>query len=180
MCYGFGSQFDTRCSLIIIIVKSRDNFLNINWINSCVVSSSLKTKKFWKLFYFYYMEDDIFNTTLRDTLSNSPFGVDNEPTEVNQGSGGTVDHDVHIWVRQRGRKHITTISSLTDEKVGSGGLEGLTKNLKKKFACIGTVKKDEKTGQRIIEFSGDQRENVRKYLLENKIVDPKNLNIHGF
>jgi len=126
--------------------------------------------------------DDEFNVNLRDNLNTNedPFGNGN-PDQLGQvpKNQQIADPNVHIWIRQRGRKHVTTLSNLSEERVPPG-LEEMCKTLKKKFACIGKVKPDKESGGKIVEFSGDQRENIRKFLVEKKIVELKDLNIHGF
>ena len=76
-----------------------------------------------------------------------------------------------------GRKSITTISGLEQDL----DFVKLLKAFKKSFQCIGSL--DVKTGTDIvlaIKLSGDQRENVKKFLLSEEIIpDEKNIVLHG-
>ncbi len=51
---------------------------------------------------------------------------------------------------------------------------------KRKFCCIGTVKKDSKTNETLLQFSGDQRKNIKDFLVSLKIVDDDKITIHGY
>lgn len=119
-------------------------------------------------------QDDVFNQVLRDDLKSDVFGQNTSAAKPE-----VVDLTVHIWIKQRGRKYITTITNLPSERV-EGGLDVWTKALKKKMACNGCVKTDDESKEKIVEFSGDQRDNVRKELIEKNIIEAKDINVHGF
>uniref|UniRef100_A0A7S1TLC9 SUI1 domain-containing protein n=1 Tax=Erythrolobus australicus TaxID=1077150 RepID=A0A7S1TLC9_9RHOD len=82
---------------------------------------------------------------------------------------------VHLRIQQRnGRKSLTTIQGL-DAKLD---LEKLTKAFKKEFCCNGNVVNDKELG-RVIQLQGDQRENVRKFLIAEEIASKTKIKVHG-
>lgn len=89
----------------------------------------------------------------------------------------TVSEKVHIRIRQRnGRKRITIIQNLSDDL--SISLKDILKDLKKSLCCNGCIDENEKYGT-YIKISGDQREEVKKYLVEKNLVDAEKIKIHG-
>lgn len=83
---------------------------------------------------------------------------------------------VHIWLRQRGgRKCITEINGLASDL-----------NLKKIIKCwklefhVAVTKIVNDKGENFIRLQGDQRENLYKFLIEEKIIGKENIKIHGF
>lgn len=85
------------------------------------------------------------------------------------------DPDIHIYIKQRGRKHITYVTNIPQ----AIDLISICKEMKKKFSCGGTTKKNEEFGL-FIELSGDQRDSIKEYLVTHKLVEEKNIVIHGF
>ncbi len=85
------------------------------------------------------------------------------------------DSKVHLRVQQRnGRKCITTIQGLADDL----DIKKIARALKKTFHCDGTVNVDEEHGE-IVQLSGDQRTNVREFLLDQQICHADQIVIHG-
>ena len=85
---------------------------------------------------------------------------------------------VHIRLQKRnGRKSITTIAGLEQDL----DFRRLLKALKKNFKCIGSLDIVEGTEKVLaIRLSGDQRENIKNFLLQEKIIlDENNIIIHG-
>ena len=90
---------------------------------------------------------------------------------------------VHIRVFQRSaRKRITTIEDLDRDL----NLKKIVKAMRHEFCCTGNSEKKEKvlpTGetkiQKIIKLSGDQRDNVVKFLTDYSIVEKERIQIHG-
>lgn len=83
---------------------------------------------------------------------------------------------VHIRIQKRsGRKHITTITGLKQDL----DFPRLLKAFKKSFKCIGAL--DVQNDIVIaITLSGDQRDNVKNFLLKEEIIlDEKCIIIHG-
>lgn len=82
---------------------------------------------------------------------------------------------VNIRIQQRTtRKRITTVQGLDQEL----DLKRILKTLKKTHNCNGTVIKSQEYGD-VLKMSGDQRQNVRRFLIENEIVSKDNIIIHG-
>lgn len=91
--------------------------------------------------------------------------------------GGVAAGDkVHVRVQQRnGRKCITTIEGLADDL----DVKRICKAFKKNFSCNGAVQKDEEAGE-VIQLSGDQRTNVKSFLVDQEICSAADIVLHGF
>mmetsp|Transcript_8955 Transcript_8955/g.26895 ORF Transcript_8955/g.26895 Transcript_8955/m.26895 type:complete len:113 (-) Transcript_8955:252-590(-) len=101
--------------------------------------------------------------------ANDPFA------EAESGDNVLTKGFVHIRLQQRnGRKSLTTVQGL-DEKIN---LQRLTKEFKKGFNCNGCVVDDKELG-RVIQLQGDQRENVKKFIVDEKLASKKNIKVHG-
>ncbi|KAL7579577.1 hypothetical protein ACA910_007945 [Epithemia clementina (nom. ined.)] len=91
------------------------------------------------------------------------------------GAGGS-EEKVHVRVQQRnGRKCITTVAGLADDL----DIKRICKAFKKNFSCNGAVQKDEEVGE-VIQLSGDQRTNVKDFLVDQEICHSENVVLHGF
>ncbi|PVU88471.1 hypothetical protein BB561_005834 [Smittium simulii] len=83
---------------------------------------------------------------------------------------------IHIRIQQRnGRKTITSLQGLPEEL----DQKRLLKAFKKVFACNGTIVEDDELGE-VIQLQGDQRTNVRDFLIDEKISKKDMIKIHGF
>ncbi len=81
---------------------------------------------------------------------------------------------IHIRKTQRnGRKCITTVEGLADEL----DIKKITKALKKVFKCNGAIVKDENELE-IIQLSGDQRNNVKDFLITEEIEKEETIIVH--
>lgn len=84
---------------------------------------------------------------------------------------------VHVRVQQRnGRKCITTVAGLADDL----DIKRICKAFKKNFSCNGAVQNDEETGGEVIQLSGDQRTNVKEFLVDQEICHNDEIVLHGF
>ena len=88
---------------------------------------------------------------------------------------------VHIRVQQRnGRKSITTLQGLKLEcEKLEKKLKSVLKVMKKEFCCNGHLVEDEEMGF-VLQFQGDQRENIAGFLIKNELVLKENIKLHGF
>lgn len=93
------------------------------------------------------------------------------------GDGAQQSADkVHVRVQQRsGRKCITTVAGLADDL----DIKRICKAFKKNFSCNGAVQKDEESGE-VIQLSGDQRTNVKSFLVDQEICHADTIVLHGF
>ena len=83
---------------------------------------------------------------------------------------------VNIRKNQRNRrKCVTTIEGLADDL----DLKKICKFFKKNFNCNGSIVKDEEYGN-IIQLQGDQRENVKNFLIYANIATDEIIKVHGF
>ena len=76
--------------------------------------------------------------------------------------------------QRNGRKCITTIQGLADDL----DIKKITRAIKKTYQCNGSVNIDEDHGE-IAQFSGDQRSNCSKFLVEQEICHLDQIVIHG-
>ena len=96
--------------------------------------------------------------------------------DAGDNAGGTAEEKVHVRVQQRnGRKCITTIAGLAEDL----DIKRICKAFKKNFSCNGAVQKDEDAGE-VIQLSGDQRTNVKAFLVDQEICHGENIVLHGF
>ncbi|KAL7471289.1 hypothetical protein ACHAXS_011587 [Conticribra weissflogii] len=90
--------------------------------------------------------------------------------------GASQGEKVHVRVQQRnGRKCITTVAGLADDL----DIKRICKAFKKNFSCNGAVQKDEESGE-VIQLSGDQRTNVKEFLVDQEICHSDAIVLHGF
>ena len=81
------------------------------------------------------------------------------------------DSMVHIQIQQRnGRKTLTTIQHNPKK---------IVKDLKKEFACNGTVVEHPEYGE-VLQLQGDQRHNICGFLTKTKLAKADQLKVHGF
>jgi translation initiation factor 1 len=89
---------------------------------------------------------------------------------------GIAGGKVHVRVQQRnGRKSLTTVQGLADDL----DIKRILKAFKKNFSCNGALVKDDELGE-IIQLSGDQRTNVREFLVDQEICTEGQIVLHGF
>ena len=82
----------------------------------------------------------------------------------------------HIRIQQRnGRKSITTVQGLATDL----NLKLILKTWKRSFTCNGAIVEDEEVGK-IIQLQGDQRTNVRDFLVNEQINRKEDIVVHGF
>lgn len=107
-------------------------------------------------------DNNKINEEIKDDLD--PFGTD-----------GIETTKVHIRIQQRnGMKSITTIQGLLDVN-----FKDELKKMKKKFCCNGKISDDEEYGT-VIQLQGDQRRDIRDYLMNKHNYKADNIVIHGF
>jgi len=85
---------------------------------------------------------------------------------------------IHLRIQQQGSRYITIIQDLDEDL----DFKRICKDMRKKFNCNGSVTNDPKIGE-VIQLQGDQRDNVKEWLLANEILttnDIDRLIIHGF
>lgn len=105
---------------------------------------------------------------------------DNEPLFEDEGlDNGLNESIVHIRILQRkSRKYITTVQGLKTDL----SLTKIAKYMRKTFHCQADVFDVEENGvkEKIIKLQGDQRDNIKKFFIEEKIVPEKLIKVHGF
>jgi translation initiation factor 1 len=88
---------------------------------------------------------------------------------------GIYSKPVHIRKTQRNaRKCFTIIEGLADDL----DLKKISKYLAKKNQCSSTILDDEKFGQ-VIKLTGDKRDDVKKFLIDEQICNEEQIHTHG-
>lgn len=83
---------------------------------------------------------------------------------------------VHITIQQRStKKYITNVSGIPEKY----DLPKILKYIKKFYTCGGSIVQD-KEGNSVIQVTGDQRDNIRKFFLECDVMDEQHIIMHGF
>jgi translation initiation factor 1 len=86
---------------------------------------------------------------------------------------------LHIRIQKRnGKKCITTVAGFEEDL----DVKRICKYMRKHFSCNGNVTNDKEEGD-VIQLQGDQRDNVKQWLLENEIIDKKEADrivVHGY
>lgn len=93
--------------------------------------------------------------------------------------GASQADKVHVRVQQRnGRKCITTVAGLADDL----DIKRICKAFKKNFSCNGAVQKDgtDEEEKEVVQLSGDQRTNVKEFLVDQEICHSETVVLHGF
>lgn len=92
---------------------------------------------------------------------------------------GVSQTKIHIRIQQRnGKKCVTTIEGFAEDL----DLKRICKNMRQKFNCNGNIIEDEDRGE-VIQLQGDQRENVKNWILTEQIVTKAEQDlivVHGF
>jgi translation initiation factor SUI1 len=87
---------------------------------------------------------------------------------------------IHIRFQMNGPRSITLIEGLESDL----DLKRIAKAMKKGFSCASSVHVDEKTQQSYIKLQGDHRDNIRGWLLQEKIVEAseakERIIVHGY
>lgn len=82
---------------------------------------------------------------------------------------------VHLRVMQRNaRQRITTMSGLPEEF----DLKKINKSLKQSLCCSGSIQEND--DGKYLKFSGDQRDAIAKFLVEQEIAEKDQIVIHGY
>jgi len=101
-----------------------------------------------------------------------PFAITLDPFQ----KGTTESEPVHIRVQQRnGRKCITHVQGLAQDT--ELDLKKILRTFKKTFNCNGSIQENEEYGK-VLQMSGDQRDGVRDYLVEKKILNSNQIIKH--
>ncbi len=83
--------------------------------------------------------------------------------------------NIHIHIQTQGKRHLTLIEGLDSDL----DLKRICKSMRKLFSCNG--KADEEN--HMIQLQGDQRQNVKEWLVQNEIVSKGELDriiLHGY
>ncbi|KAI3959992.1 hypothetical protein MKW92_001155 [Papaver armeniacum] len=84
---------------------------------------------------------------------------------------------VHIRVQKRnGDKCLTTVEGLKKEL----NYENTKLQFKKEFGCNGNIVTQDKELSRVIQLQGDQRKNIRYFIVKAGVADRDYIKLHGF
>jgi translation initiation factor 1 len=102
-------------------------------------------------------------------------------TLLNDFVGNGLDKPkLHVRIQKRnGKKCITTIQGFEEDL----DVKRICKAMRKQFSCNGNVAKGKEEEDEIIQLQGDQRENVRDWMLVNEVIaknEADRIVLHGF
>ncbi len=87
----------------------------------------------------------------------------------------SMENLVHIRIQQRnGRTTLTTIQGIPAKY----DLKKINRHVKREFSCNGTVKEHPEFGE-VLQLQGDQCENICQWLTRKRLVESKQLRVHG-
>ena len=111
------------------------------------------------------------NNIITNIFNNDPFS-EQKNDELNM----IQNNFIHVRLQQRnGKKTLTTIQGLCEDY----DLKKITKSFKKVFACNGCVINHPEFGE-VVQLQGDQRENVKKFLISTEMSTEDSIKVHGF
>jgi len=85
--------------------------------------------------------------------------------------------DIHIRIQQRnGRKCISIVEGLNDLNLDDKHIQKLAKTFRKTFNCSAIVK----DSGNVIQLQGDRRNDIKNFLIDNKLCEKDDIKIHGF
>ena len=105
------------------------------------------------------------------------FGRTNEIGDIdfNNNDINSDINQIHLRVQQRnGRKCITSIQGISEDI----NHKQLLKTFKRTFNCNGSISKHDEYGK-VIQLSGDQRHEIKNFLVSNNIVNIDKIVLHG-
>jgi len=98
----------------------------------------------------------------------------NNNNDLFKDEGGITRNKIHIRKTQRnGKKCITTVEGLEKDL----DIKKITKALKNLFKCNGAIMKDDNE-EDVIQLSGDQRDNVKEFLVSQEINYDEDIVLH--
>lgn len=111
------------------------------------------------------------SSTVQNLETKDPF------LDASKGNeGASQDRAVHIRIQQRnGRKTLTTVQGISPDY----DYKKILKCCKKQYNCNGTVVEHQEYGE-VLQFQGDQRNNIQDFLVRVGLCDKSQLKIHGF
>ena len=110
---------------------------------------------------------------------SDPLGVNDPITTV--ASKEDTSFKIHLRVQQRNaRQRTTTLSGLPNDY----DLKDFIKKIRKRLCCNGAVVNDKSATDekfdKVLQFSGDQRQDLANFLVESGIAEKKDITVHGY
>jgi translation initiation factor 1 len=88
-----------------------------------------------------------------------------------------VENKIHIRLKKRNaRKCVTTVEGINETL----DFKKIIKHLRHKFNCGGIIAIDEDTENKVLQLTGDQRDNLKNFLIEEKIAIEEDIIVHGY
>lgn len=99
--------------------------------------------------------------------------------DIDAGGSRLLKPKIHLRIQKRNaRKHITVAEGIYE--LDGINIKRLLRELRKKFCCMGSEVRDAKTDAKFLQLSGDQRENLKTFLLAEGLVEKSQIVVHGF
>lgn len=83
---------------------------------------------------------------------------------------------VHIRIVKRNRRKCVTIVEKIPEEFD---LKLILKEIKKKFTCGGAIKRDS-DDKVFLKITGDKRDEIKNFLIEEEIMEKDRIIVHGY
>ncbi|KAI3978151.1 hypothetical protein MKX01_012982 [Papaver californicum] len=114
----------------------------------------------------------MFDNQRLDFQKDEPFADEDNFSGATEAEGDYV----HIRVQKRnGEKCLTTVQGLKKEL----NYEDILRQFKKEFGCNGNVTQDKELSK-VIQLQGDQRKNIRYFIVKAGVADREFIKLHGF
>jgi translation initiation factor 1 len=101
--------------------------------------------------------------------------LDFDIISIGTPSTTTKQQQIHLRLQMRNaRKSITIVQGIAPEDA-----KVMVRYLRKTLSTNGNICKDDDDNI-IVQFQGDKRAEIKKYLIDNSLGDAENIKIHGF
>lgn len=95
-------------------------------------------------------------------------------TVVDDDDGELADL-IHIRLHKNGKRTLTSISGIPEKY----DIITIKKHLIKALSCNGSIQDSTAFGN-VIQFQGDLRQDIKEFLLEEKICSAEDVRVHGY
>jgi translation initiation factor 1 len=117
------------------------------------------------------------NRPILETILDPQKELENE---IRHASGHTTQSHIHLRIQKRtARKSITVVEGLSVETLD---LTKILKSIKRTFSCNGTIitRMVDDREIKFLQLSGDQRQNVKDFLIREKLATKDKIVVHGY
>lgn len=131
----------------------------------------------------HFVKIDIFNREYNILVPMADLALFTnyvDPLLVSVALDSAPKDKIHIRFQKNGNRAITLVEGIDPTL----DLKSMVKKMKTKFSCAASTHLDEKSQQNYIKLQGDHRDNIRDWLIKEKIVAvseaKERIVIHGY